>query len=167
MAECAIEIFQFGEALLVVCFDAFNLFDDGGILVLKVNRRCDDLKVLDLRSGELGLSWLIFGQRTGGVKAFAGSEVHLLGTQFLLVRQPPIPGLSQIGDSVTIETGVQETLYGMFADGNTFYLDLSDNSSYFDYFDPNATLRLTLVPEPASSCWFITCLGMLVWRSRV
>jgi hypothetical protein len=92
----------------------------------------------------------------------------LLGTQFLLVRQPPIPGLSQIGDSVTIETGVQETLYGMFTDGNTFTLDLSDNWFSFDYFDPNATLRLTLVPEPSSLLLLaLTGFSMMVCNCRL
>jgi hypothetical protein len=123
--------------------------------------------LLTISGGELGLIGNVFGVRTGGVKAFAGSEVHLLGTQFLLVRQPPIPGLSQIGDSVTIETGVQETLYGMFTDGNTFTLDLSDDLS-FDYFDPNATLRLTLVPEPSSLLLLaLTGFSMMVCNCRL
>ncbi len=41
LAQCAIEAFQIGQTLLVAGFEAFDLFDNGGELVLKVDGRVD------------------------------------------------------------------------------------------------------------------------------
>ncbi len=63
----------------------------------------------------------------------------------------PIPGLEHVGDSIVLTERGGSVLSGTFLNGTPFDFVLNSlSASGQDYFDPSATLRLTVVPEPAS-----------------
>ena len=81
--------------------------------------------------------------------AHPGSTVNILGTAFFLDGQELTELV--IGEAfAVIDRDV--TLQGLLADGSLFSFDLTSYDDYGspDYFDPNATLTITLVPEPGS-----------------
>ena len=107
---------------------------------------------------EANISGGNFDEFNALVLAFADTEVNLFGTQFLL------DGAKvdlQVGESLTIaERNV--SLAGLFADGTEFQFQLSDRlpAVEFDYFSTEATLTVTLVPEPNGCGMLLT--GTLV-----
>ncbi len=89
----------------------------------------------------------VFGD---GFYTGSGSSVEFSALEFLL-DGTPIPGLERVGDSIVLAERGGSILSGTFLNGTPF--DFVLNPSYAtgqDYFNPNATLRLTVVPEPAS-----------------
>ena len=85
----------------------------------------------------------ISGGSVGGqFEARSGSKVNLFGTDFL------IDGVALTEPSVGEAFGLTDRgvlLSGVLADGSPFQFDVSSR-----YFSPDATLTLTLVPEPAA-----------------
>jgi hypothetical protein len=85
--------------------------------------------------------------------AYADSEIHLLGTEFTFADLP-IDGLVDPGDSIVLDQR-DAPLAGRFLDGNLFRFDL--NSTLMlpeDYFDPQATVRLSLSTPLPQDCDF-------------
>ncbi|WP_425397768.1 hypothetical protein [Aeoliella sp.] len=108
---------------------------------------------------------------TGGTfgddfKALSGSDINITGTEFYLD-----------GTKVDLEFGVPMVvadrnvrLSGRLADGNDFEFDLfASNSLVDDFFSPDATLTLTLVPEPTSVLLYALALvaGYVRWRGSI
>ena len=89
-----------------------------------------------------------FGDSFG---AYRSSEISLFGREFFLDGLP-LEELTHPGDSLILESRDGRQLSGTFLDGNSFEFDLNESATGTeDYFDPEATLRLTLaVPEPAA-----------------
>ena len=86
------------------------------------------------------------------IKASAGSEINLFGTEFL-IDGTRLHFLT-LGEAFTlVDRGA--LLSGVLADGSVFDLDLNSTqpATFSDYFEPGSTLTLTLVmvPAPASS----------------
>jgi len=75
--------------------------------------------------------------------ALAGSHVHLIGSEFLL-NGAPIDGLEVSSPLVLADRG--GTLSGRFPNGKSFEFELlTTNSFRHEYFDPQATLTLSLI----------------------
>jgi hypothetical protein len=97
----------------------------------------------------------ISGGRVGsveGIVAQPDATVHLIGKQFLL-NDVPVPGLSL---GITLEILRRDaTLSGILADGSPFSFQLFESSGghIFPGIHEDATLLVTLVPEP--SCWLL------------
>jgi len=99
-------------------------------------------------------------------EAFEGSVVNLIGRQFVLDSV-------DITDSLMLDVPFtirdrDVSLAGLLTDGSSFRFDLNSLDEYLkDYFDPSATLTVTLttVPEPATCMLFITTIvgAMLIW----
>ena len=127
-----------------------------------------------ITGGELGAASTVgAGFLTGGIFAYSGSEIEIIGREFF-VDNAQIPGLTEPGDSVVLSTGDDGFLTGALVDGNEFFLDLSSNEFDFDYFDSESTLRVTLaVPEPEiehliyTTCILSFGLHTLIRRQRV
>ena len=123
-----------------------------------------------ISSGVIGGVQFIGDESTGGVILEAGGELHLIGNQFSLSGMP-IEGLAKAGNSVLVtlpdsaSNGPQ--LRGMLTDGQAFRFDLQPFLFRGSNFDLNATLRLTLVPEPASSCMAVFAALSLIVRRRL
>ncbi len=93
-------------------------------------------------------------------RADAGSTIELYGTEFSLDGQSLSLPLRQ---AVEI-TERNQRLNGTLADGTAFEFDLNTQFSFnSDTFDQNATLKVTLVPEPSSAAALVS-LGL--WRMR-
>ncbi len=109
-----------------------------------------------MKSGEVGTvqlfgrsSMLLSGGRVGNsgradFNISGRSELEVVGTHFLLDGLP-IPGLDSPGDTVILESRGGAGLTGSLADDTDFRLRLRQ-----EFIDPNATLRITLIPEPSS-----------------
>jgi len=87
--------------------------------------------------------------------AFAGSEVNLFGSDFFL-NDVSLSDILTFNEPFTIlDRGDDLVLAGLLADGSPFSFDLNFfEVSGDDFFDPNATLTVTLVsaiPEPSSA----------------
>ena len=78
-------------------------------------------------------------------QAFFGSEINLFGSNFVLDGVLLDDSLT-IGDAFTI-VNRNVTLSGLLADGSPFSFDLLTGNRFSrEYFDPDATLTVTLVP---------------------
>lgn len=78
-------------------------------------------------------------------KSFPGSSVNLFGSDFVLDGVPLDDGLA-VDDALTIVDRAV-TLSGQLTDGSAFSFDLNPaNDTEIDYFDPSATLTVTLTP---------------------
>ena len=79
-----------------------------------------------------------------------GSEINLFGSNFVL-NNVPLDDSLVIGDPFTVFNR-DVVLSGLLADGSRFSFDLNSVESFnVDFFDPDATLTVTLVsavPEP-------------------
>ncbi len=117
-----------------------------------------------------------FGNQSSGVNfdAYPGSIVNLVGTEFLL-NGTDITDQLIANESFTVENrtnnpfGDPLILSGILADGSPFSFHLIswnifENFTRLDYFDPNATLNIILVPEPSVSVLLLT--GVLVLLLR-
>ena len=90
--------------------------------------------------------------------AFDSSYVNLIGNKFVLDGSE-LEGLI-VGEPFTI-TNRDVTLSGLLADGSPFSFELnSTESDISDFFSRDATLRVTLVPEP--SCIVLAFIGTLL-----
>jgi hypothetical protein len=97
-----------------------------------------------------------------GFDAFAGSAINLIGFSFVLDGVDLAPGMTP--DDIFPITDRDVVLEGVLADGSPFSFDLNSNfSNFLDFFDPNATLTVTLVPEPGSLV-LLGVGGLLVMR---
>ena len=89
-------------------------------------------------------------------EAYAGSELHLIGEAFLL-NGAPIDGLENSGDSIVLDTRDQY-LTGTLQDGSYLafwpgsFPDSPDPD--YNYFDLDATLRVSLSDDEALNCDF-------------
>ncbi len=97
--------------------------------------------------------------------AYAGSTVNLIGTEFAL-DGVPITGLA-LNDPVVLADR-DARLSGQLLDGRSFSFLLGTDPSRFvfedGYVDPDATLILTLVPEPGAA---VLCgAAMVLFRTR-
>jgi len=142
-----------------------NLRVDSSSVTIGGGRVGDDVRaghdtVITISGGRVGDRFIAFddsnvilsgGTIGEGFGAAAGSTIHLLGREFL-IDGLPLEALVSPGDSLVLETRGERRLTGTLRDGSPFGFDLNptrdgDN----DYFDPAATLRLTLVvPEPGT-----------------
>ncbi|MEM8945640.1 MAG: hypothetical protein AAGD11_10695 [Planctomycetota bacterium] len=111
------------------------------------------------------------GDFSGVLNVDRDSEVHLFGTEFYLdgvdlsdslEQNKPFPLLRPSG-----------ALTGTLADGSPFRFDLTNNQFVawellLDYFDRDATMTITLVPEPAGFLLMISAVGILpvTYRGR-
>lgn len=119
---------------------------------------------------EAGASLTISGgtveePRGSGFRALPGSEVHLVGTQFTLDGRP----IRRLDPGETQELRDRRaTLAGILADGTPFEFYLGAVTSRDDYFDVNATLKVTLlaVPEPSACALLLTGSLGIGWRRR-
>ena len=100
-----------------------------------------------LLSADGGSEVNISGGTVAGIfNAFSFSEVNLVGSDFVLNGQ-------SLNESLTIDTPFtildrDVTLSGLLADGSPFSFDLNSSrptETVDDFFDPNATLTVTLV----------------------
>ena len=85
----------------------------------------------------------IFGNGTA-FSAFEGSAVNLFGSNFVLNGESLDGSLTMNQAFTIVERNV--TLSGLLADGTAFHFELNSQYDRFeDSFDPNATLKVTLV----------------------
>ena len=81
-------------------------------------------------------------------QALSGSEVNLVGVEFLLDGE--LLDELALGETLVISER-DVTLLGILADGSPFSFDLNSNFSFSsDFFSSDATLTVTLIPEPFS-----------------
>lgn len=129
-----------------------------------------------IAGGLVGSVAAIGDERSGGVALDAGGEVHLLGTEFTLSGLP-IEGLVRPGDSVVVTerggTSSGPALRGLLADGQPFVFYLADAGGISGVglhrngrFDPEGTLRLTIVPETTTFALAATALAATLTRGR-
>jgi len=106
-----------------------------------------------VRGGSIGERMVLYKGRTldysGGVigdalQARAGSLVNIRGSQFFLDGVE----LNLTAGEELILTQRNVTLTGLLADGSSFEFDLHSQVGQGDYFSPEATLAVMLVPEP-------------------
>ena len=119
---------------------------------------------IDVSGGSVGAGLDAFGESvvtvSGGIvgdtfSAYAGSEVHILGTEFWL-DDLEIAGLAEPGDSIVLSQRDAD-LTGRLLDGNLFHFELNATLALpRDYFDPDATVRLTLGDSVPRDCDFDT-----------
>lgn len=84
-----------------------------------------------------------------GFNAFPGSTINIFGTSFTLNGIDISADLFPGGTTIVIDR--DRVLQGTLADGTEFSFDLHSTPSVFDdYFDPAATLTITLIPEPGT-----------------
>ena len=117
---------------------------------------------IHVSGGSVGAGFDAFGESvvtiSGGtvgdtLGAYAGSEVHIMGTEFLL-DDMEIVGLAQPGDSIVLSQRAVD-LTGRLLDGNLFHFELNATLALpRDYFDPDATVRLTLGDSVPRDCDF-------------
>jgi hypothetical protein len=106
---------------------------------------------------------------SGGLlgKAFharEGSHISFVGTEFL-VDGEVITDLT-VGEQITL-VNRDVTLSGFLADHTPFSVELNSNVDYLsDHFSPDATLTLTLVPEPSSIVLAVAALVLMVGDFR-
>ena len=129
---------------------------------------------VNISGGSVGNSFRALGNTeiniSGGTvgeefDAAPNSEINLFGSDFFL-DGVPLDGLP-INDAFRIfDRNV--TLSGLLADGSAFTFDLNPiEKSDEDYFDPRATLTVTLVPEPDSLAMILPALSFLgLFRRR-
>lgn len=125
----------------------------GGSIASGVNAR----GIVNLTAGSLGSHFALLQGATMSIRA---SMAFLNGA--------PIPGLA-LGQTVTISERGNFTLAGELTDGTPFDFDLNDDSfKWFmeqaDFFDPNASLQITLVPEPTSAA--LLAIAAFAWLGR-
>lgn len=103
--------------------------------------------------------------------AVPGSEVNLLGVEFFL-NDEPIDGLAagvpfEIVDRDPTSSGLV-VLSGTLADGSPFEFELNSDPPQFDlsFFASDATLTVTLVPEPAASGLLLLAAATGIVRRR-
>ena len=114
--------------------------------------RASKNSVINISGGTVGDSFRVFngnvvisgGSVGNSFNAFDGSEVNILGTEFF------IDGLEldalQPREAFTIPNR-NVTLSGTLADGEQFSFDLNSTEQIgFDFFDPDATITVTLTP---------------------
>lgn len=102
---------------------------------------------LTISGGSVNLLW-----------AFENSQVNLIGTEFF-VDGELVPDLV-VGEPATLADR-DVTLSGHLADGSPFSFEFNNDwSDADDYFSPDTTLTLTLVPEPW--CMLRTIVAILV-----
>ena len=108
---------------------------------------------------------LFGGTWNQGFHAHSGSVINLKGRSFELNGYDLTQTLTP-GEIITI-TQRNATLAGVLSDGSPFQLGLSPGFSELgDHVHPNATLTITLVPEPATLCLLATgSLGLM--RRRI
>lgn len=88
----------------------------------------------------------------GHINTLSGAELTLRGRAFTLDGQP-IPGLSRPGDSLILTDRPDQTLNAILADGlplNIYVGTVFQQLPVRDRISPASTLRLILVPEPAT-----------------
>jgi len=138
----------------------FSNVDDGSTL----NMSGGTLGSLALGVSDGGTLNLSGGTVEDGLQAGAGSEVNLFGTEFFL-DGAEITGLIPNQPFVITTRGGAE-LTGLLADGSAFDFDLLTTNGANDRFDPNATLTVTLIPEPGSAALLAIALPLLARRRR-
>lgn len=117
---------------------------------------------LVLEGGAIAISGGSFGDE---FIAFPESSVSLLGAQFLLDGVDITSALT-LNDPFTI-VDRDVTLSGLLADGSPFSFDLNSTNLFGeeDYFDPNATLTVTLIlPGDFNMDGAVDALDYAVWR---
>jgi hypothetical protein len=91
----------------------------------------------------------ISGGAVDQIGANAGSTINLAGLSFIL-DGVDLTSILTLGESLTINDR-DVLLEGLLADGSPFSFDLNSTDTVpFSFFDSNATLTVTLVPEPGS-----------------
>lgn len=133
---------------------------------------------VDISGGALGDSFAAYsgsvvnisgGSIGAAFHAYSGSELNLVGTAFAL-NGTRLNSLD-IGAPMLI-TSRDVTLSGMLADGSSFSFDLnSTRATLEDYFSPNATLTITLVPTGLPGDYnndgLVDAADYTVWRDNV
>src|SRR5262249_16829206 len=88
-----------------------------------------------------------------------------------LLEGLPIANLNAPGDSVVITERGDKVLTGMFANGDNFSFDLRPfrfGNTKIDSFSSDTTVRLVLIPEPASSVFaIIGSIGIVALASHL
>ncbi len=129
-----------GDAFRALNGSTINI--SGGIVGDNFNSHRDS--TVNLSGGTVGNNFF----------ALDGSFVNLIGLSFILDGVDLTPGLLPT-DSILV-TDRDVILEGILADGSPFSFDLNSAIlSFGDFFDPNATLTITLVPEP----WTFSLIG--------
>lgn len=103
------------------------------------------------------------GEFQGPVRAYYGTRVDVIGTDFML-DGAPIEGLA-LGETITIETRTG-SLSGTLADGSSFDFSLSFDNWLTGGFGDHTTLTVTLVPAPATTGAFALAACALGVRRR-
>lgn len=103
------------------------------------------------------------GSVIGEFGARSGSEINLIGREFFLNGER----LDELvrGEALNI-TSRNIWLSGRLLDGSEFSFYLSSFNSFFgrDYFDRNATLTVTLIPEPSTWLLSLIAVAALGWQ---
>jgi hypothetical protein len=97
------------------------------------------------------------------IGASASSEINVLGTKFVLDGIDITASLSAGQPYLVTQRDVPFS--GLLADGSPFTISLLGFSRTGPSFSPNASLKLVLVPEPAS--WFLVILLTLVVQAPI
>ena len=124
--------------------------------------------IFDALSGsEVNISGGLIGDF---VDAFSGSEVNLFGSDFFL-NDLSLDEILTFNESFTIlDRGDDLVLTGLLTDGSPFSFDLNSTDVLGDdFFDPDATLTVTLVsavPEPSALVLFGLSGLVLLGRRR-
>ena len=96
-----------------------------------------------------------------------GSELEVFGTEFLLNHRASVPGLNEPGDTVLFTLRGGSMLTGRLIDGSDFSLQLNEDFSFGrDRVHPDASLRLTLVPEPTAAAMLIATFALCPLQLR-
>lgn len=149
-------LFVLGELNISGGAIEFGLFDltvlDGG--VANISGGTIETSIETVEGSQVNISGGTFDE---DFEVDSGSEVNLFGSDFALNGEQ-FENLA-IGQAFTItDRGV--TLTGVFADGEPFSFGLSTSD-----FDPDATLTITLVPEPSSMA-LIAISGVAMFTRR-
>jgi len=141
--------------------------------------------MLEMRGGSIGDLFNVYGGSRAvlsggtlgnGFHAHPNSYIELRGTNFSVDGE--LLADLEVGQSVVVSARDVE-LTGQFADGSAFEFDLNsrdydvyfdsrdfDLFTYSDYFASDATLTLTLVPEPAAFSLGFFALLLLATRRQ-